>query len=200
VFFMAGMVQATTKPERALRVLIVDDNHDAADSLGWLVRLWGYDCQVAYDGAAGVAAACGYQPQCLVLDISMPVLDGYAVAQQLHRKPGLENAKFIALTAYSDETHTRWAREAGFDFQLVKPADLKELERLLNMLDEMLRLAGKTEQLARRNAVLAGETKELLQEVKGDLKEVKQDLKEVKQELREVKENKSEGTAGPPGA
>jgi CheY-like chemotaxis protein len=177
---------------RPLNVLVIDDNHDAADSLAVLLKLWGYPNRVAYDGTTGLEMARAYRPDCLVLDINMPGLDGYSVARQVRREPGLERTKLVALTAYSDELHTRWAQEAGFDLHLVKPTDPSELERTLLMLNEVIRLASKTEELAKQNVVLAGETKELLEEVKADIKEVKEDVKELREELREVKEERTD--------
>jgi CheY-like chemotaxis protein len=189
---MEATLSVPAETTRVLRVLVVDDNRDAADSLCLLLRLWGYECQAAYDGATGMTAASSFRPDCLVLDIGLPLLDGYAVAQQVRQQPGLDRAKLIALTAYSDARHVRRAREVGFDFHLVKPADPSELERILNMLNELIQLAGKTEELARQNVVLAGETKELLQEVKADIQDVKQEVQELKQDLQEVKESLAE--------
>jgi two-component system, OmpR family, response regulator len=186
-------VEATISRTRArpIKILVIDDNQDAADSLSILLRMWGYPNRVAYDGRTGLEMARAYRPDCLVLDINMPGLDGYTVARQVRREPGLERTKLVALTAYSDEAHSRRAREAGFDLHLVKPTDLSELERILHMLNEVIRLAGKTEELARQNVALAGETKELLKEVKEDIKEVKEDVKELRQEIREVKEERA---------
>ena len=120
-----------------LHVLVVDDNKDAADSLCMLLRLWGYDCRVAYDGAAGLRAARDYQPDCLLLDIAMPGLDGYTLARTVRAQPGLKRAKLIAMTAYSDETHIRHSREAGFDLHLVKPTDPFEIKRLMDMFNRL---------------------------------------------------------------
>lgn len=191
-----------------MRILIVDDNRDAADSLATLVELWGHAPRVAYDGHDGLAAACEQYPDCLILDINMPRIDGYTLAR-LVRQRGLERVKLVALSANSDAAHVRRVEEAGFDYRLTKPADLNELERMLKMVESILRLAEKTEQLAKknvaiterteqladRNAALAGETKQLLEEVKEELKEIKEDVKEVKgdvqnikDEIREVKE------------
>jgi len=186
---MAGNVE-TPPPKRRLRVLVVDDNRDAADSLGTLLNLWGYDYRVAYDGTAGWEIACAYRPNCFLLDIRMPGLDGYTLAGRVRQHPELKEAKLVALSAYSDEAHVRRAVEAGFDYRLVKTADPTEVERLLNMLNDIMQLAGRTEQLARKSVTLSSETKELLQEVKEDIREVKEEVKELREELREVKEGK----------
>jgi CheY-like chemotaxis protein len=173
---------------RALHVLVVDDNRDAADSLCILLRQWGFDCQVAYDGAAGLRAACDYQPDCLLLDITMPGLDGYTLARKVRTLPSLNRTKLIALTAYSDEAYVRRSREAGFDLHLVKPTEPLEIKRLMDMLSKVVQLAGKTEEMARQNVAVATETKELIKEVKDDMKEVKADIKEIKEDVRELKE------------
>jgi CheY-like chemotaxis protein len=194
---MAGNGEAETQAQQALRVLVVDDNRDAADSLSTLLKMKGHDVRVAYDGVAGFEAARAHRPDCLLLDIAMPRLDGYELARRVRQLPGLERSKLVALTAYADETHRRRAREAGFDHHLVKPADLDEIERILNMLHEVVRLANRTEELARQNAALAREAQELLQEMKEDIREVKEEMKGLKEELRECKE---EGREGPRGA
>jgi CheY-like chemotaxis protein len=179
---------ARTRTERALHVLVVDDNRDAADSLCILLKMWGFECRAAYDGVAGLEEARNYRPDCLVLDIAMPRMDGYTLAQQIRRQPGLEGTKLVALTAYSDERHARWVKESGFDYHLVKPADLQELERILHMLHEVVKLASRTEELARQNVELASETRDLLKEVKEDIQEIKDEVKELKEDLQSRKE------------
>jgi CheY-like chemotaxis protein len=130
-----GTVQQLT--QRVLHVLVVDDNRDAADSLCMLLRLWGYECRTAYDGAAGLQAACEYRPDCLLLDIAMPGMDGYTLARRVRTQPGLDHARLVALTAFSDETHVRRSQEAGFDFRLVKPTDPLEIKRLLEKVGKL---------------------------------------------------------------
>src|SRR5262245_49345056 len=117
------MVEDVTAPPpgHRLQVLVVDDNRDAADTLCIVLKLWGYEARAVYDGAAALVAARDFAPHCLVLDIGLPILDGYRVAERVRRLPGLENTKLIALTAYSDEAHLRRVREVGFDHHLVKP-------------------------------------------------------------------------------
>jgi len=103
-----------------------------------LLRLWGYDCQAAYHGAAGLQAACDYRPDCLLLDIAMPGLDGYTLARKVRAQPGLDRAKLVALTAYSDETHVRRSQEAGFDLHLIKPTEPMEMRRLMDTLSKVV--------------------------------------------------------------
>jgi CheY-like chemotaxis protein len=185
---MTGQLEAGARAERALHVLVVDDNKDAADSLSLLLRMWGYDCRVAYDGPSAWEAACTHHPDCMLLDIGLPHMDGYDVAERVRRQPGMERVKLVAVTAYADEAHRRRIQETGFDYHMVKPADPAELRGLMEMLNEVLRLAGRTEELARQSVALAGQTNELLEGVKEDVREVREDLKELKQITEHVQE------------
>jgi response regulator RpfG family c-di-GMP phosphodiesterase len=133
----------------------------------------------------------------------MPGLDGFRLARAVRAQPGLERAKLIALTAYSDEEYVRCSREAGFDLHLVKPTDPLEIKRLMDMLNELVQLAGKTQEMIRQNVAQASETTELIKEVKADIKEVKEDMKEIKEDVKELKEEvrevKETRTEEPPG-
>jgi two-component system, OmpR family, response regulator len=180
----------------AIRVLIVDDNQDAADSLALLLGLRNYEVRVAYNGLDGLRIARDYVPDCVISDISMPGLDGYALARAIRAEPSLAGMKLVALSAYSDDEHVRRVAEAGFDHRLTKAADTQELCEVLGMIEHIKELATKTQELARQNVSLAGETKDLLKEVKQDVKEVKQEVKELKQEVKELKE-KSDDDAAP---
>jgi CheY-like chemotaxis protein len=176
--------------DRPLRVLVIDDHRDSADTLAALTGMWGYEVRTAYDGASALAAAEGFRPDLWVIDIGMPRMDGYAVARTVRQRPALRSAKLVALTAWSGEPHQRLAREAGFDHYLTKPADPADLKRMLTMLAQALKLCERTEALAHQNVELARETRELLLEVKDELKEVRDELRDVKEELREVKEDR----------
>ena len=90
--------------EKRVHVLVVDDNRDAADSLCMILRLWGYDCKAAYDGAGGLQAACEHRPDYLFIDLAMPEMDGYTLARRVRTQPGLDRAKLVALTAFAEET------------------------------------------------------------------------------------------------
>jgi CheY-like chemotaxis protein len=114
-----------------LRVLVVDDNRDAADSLAVLLRLWGHEARTAHDGVSAVKAAGSYRPQAALLDIGLPGLDGYEVARRLRGDPALEGLLLVAVTGYGQEIDRRQSREAGFDCHLVKPVDLAKLQELL---------------------------------------------------------------------
>ncbi len=115
----------------ACRVLVVDDNVDAADSLGMLLRLAGQEVRVAYDGPTALALAPEFRPQVVVLDLGMPSMDGFAVARRLREQPGFRDALLVALTGWGNEEDKRRTREAGFDHHMVKPADPAALQALL---------------------------------------------------------------------
>ncbi len=118
-------MQDTTKQvwpiNNRLRVLIADDNRDAADSLAFLVRIWGHDARVAYDGQEALNIALAFQPQIGFLDLGMPKLDGYQLCRQIRWDMSLSEMVLVALTAYSDEETRLRVRAAGFDHHLVKP-------------------------------------------------------------------------------
>jgi two-component system OmpR family response regulator len=187
----------TTEEPGGFRVLIVDDNRDAADTLAVLARVWGYDVRAAYDGEAGWEAARAFRPHCLLSDIGLPRLDGFALARRLRKQPELRDTKLVAITAYAAPVYDEMAKEAGFDYFFAKPADLEVLGRLLKMLQEAVKLAQRTEALAQQNVELAKETKELLTEVREEIKEVKHELREVREEIREVKEAQAKDGGGP---
>jgi DNA-binding response OmpR family regulator len=108
-----------------LRVLVADDNRDAADSLAMLLRLWGHEAAVAYDGLAAVQTAADWPPDVVLLDVGMPRLDGYAVAQRLRGLPA-GAPLVLAVTGYGDEAH-RVRGRGLFDDYLLKPLDTNAL-------------------------------------------------------------------------
>jgi CheY-like chemotaxis protein len=112
-------------------VLVVDDLADAADTLVWLLTSWGYDAVASYGGAAAVEAASLHPPDVVLLDLGMPGMDGFKVAQRLREKPRCETSVFIAVTGYGPATCGDGAREAGFDYYLLKPIDPDQLRQLL---------------------------------------------------------------------
>jgi PAS domain S-box-containing protein len=120
---------AAAAPRR--RVLVVDDNRDVAQSLAMLLELPGHDVRVAYDGPGALEAAGQFRPEVVLLDISLPGMDGYEAARQLRRLPGLEGALLVALTGWGQEEDRRRSADAGFDEHLLKPATLTALQKLL---------------------------------------------------------------------
>jgi signal transduction histidine kinase/CheY-like chemotaxis protein len=113
------------------RVLVVDDNRDAADSLGALLQMLGADARVAYDGLSALEAAASFRPDAVFLDIGMPDMGGTEVARQLRLRPEGRTARLIALTGWGQQHDRRLTREAGFDHHLVKPAELASLQAVL---------------------------------------------------------------------
>jgi two-component system CheB/CheR fusion protein len=114
-----------------LRVLLVDDNVDAARSLGILLGFWGHDVRLVHDGPAALDAVPDYEPDVVLLDIGLPRLDGYAVASLLRSENHNPSLLIIAMTGYGQEEDRRRSVSAGFDHHLVKPIDLHHLEHLL---------------------------------------------------------------------
>jgi PAS domain S-box-containing protein len=115
----------------ATRVLVIEDNRDAAETLQELLEAWEYEVAVAYTGTAALEMARELQPAIVVCDLGLPGMDGYAVAAALREDPATASAHLIALTGYGDDEDRRRAREAGFDVHLTKPLDPPALQRLL---------------------------------------------------------------------
>jgi CheY-like chemotaxis protein len=113
------------------RVLLVEDNVDAAEALAELLRMWGHEVDVVHDGASAVGRAGEARPDVVLLDIGLPGMDGYQVAGALRALPELQGALLVALTGYGQEADRRRSAAAGFDHHLVKPVDLEELKRLI---------------------------------------------------------------------
>jgi signal transduction histidine kinase/CheY-like chemotaxis protein len=122
------------------RILIVDDNRDAAESLGILLNIRGHEVRVVYDGAAALEAMFCFQPAVVLLDLGMPGMDGYQVARRLRQQPVLKEVTLIALTGWGQEEDCRRCREAGFDHHLIKPVGLDTLEALLASLPSLSRV------------------------------------------------------------
>jgi len=118
-------------PSANHRILVVDDNVDAAESSAAVLRLDGHEVQVAWDGPAALQAAEHFRPDVVLLDIGLPGMDGYEVARRLRTMPVLADVVLIALSGYGGEQHAERCRQAGFDCHLVKPAALEQLEALI---------------------------------------------------------------------
>lgn len=116
---------------RPHRILVVDDNRDAADSTGTLLLLWGHAVRVAYDGAKAIELAREYRPDSCLVDIGMPGMNGCQVAEQLRREMGSHQMLLIAMTGFDREGDRALCREAGFDDFLVKPVDMVALRDIL---------------------------------------------------------------------
>jgi PAS domain S-box-containing protein len=129
-----GQEAAPAAPEGgldALRVLVVDDNRDAGDSLAQVLVMLGAQVRVAADGTQALAAFAQFDPHVVLLDIGMPGMNGYDVARAIRERFPRQQAALVALTGWGQEEDRRRAREAGFDHHLVKPAEIRQLQRLL---------------------------------------------------------------------
>ena len=113
-----------------MRVLVVEDSVDSAETLALLLERWGYDVKVAHDGAGALQAARQFHPQIILLDIGLPDMDGYAVAHRL-RGEELGGEMLVALTGYGEAQDRARAQQAGFDRHLTKPVDPDALQKLL---------------------------------------------------------------------
>lgn len=109
------------------KILVVDDNVDAADTTAFVLQAHGFSVQVAYGGREALAVAHASPPTLIFLDIGMPFLDGYQVAMAVRADEVLRNVRLVALTAWGDEESRRKAKAAGFDLHLTKPAKMNEL-------------------------------------------------------------------------
>jgi PAS domain S-box-containing protein len=126
-----GEPAVSTRARAALRVLVVDDNSDSADSLAVWLELTGHDVRTAYDGQQALAVARELRPDVIFLDIGMPGMSGYEVARRLREQPETRDVLLLAMTGWGQEEDRRRSREAGFDEHLVKPLDPKGLEERL---------------------------------------------------------------------
>jgi CheY-like chemotaxis protein/anti-sigma regulatory factor (Ser/Thr protein kinase) len=118
------------------RLLVVDDNVDAAETIAKLLRLSGYDTECVYDGPTALAAVQRKQPDVVVLDIGLPGMDGYEVARRLRAQDDSRRTSLIAVTGYGQENDRQRSLQAGFDEHFTKPVDPEELERFISRYTE----------------------------------------------------------------
>ena len=116
------------------RVLVVDDNLDAAESLAILMRLAGHEVRMAFDGIEAVKTAETFQPHIVFLDLGLPKLSGSEAARQIRQHPWSQGMILVALTGWGHDKDRRKSREVGFDDHLVKPANLEDLTKIINRL------------------------------------------------------------------
>jgi len=120
-----------TRTARPLRLLIVDDNEDAAATLNDLLAAIGHDTRVAHDGPAALRIAREFRPEVALLDIGLPVMDGHELGQRLAALLAKTPPKLIAVSGYGQDVDRARSRAAGFDEHLVKPVDVDRLEPML---------------------------------------------------------------------
>lgn len=130
-FSREGKSAAKTLTPESCRVLVVDDNRDAADVLSRMLRMSGQDVHTAYDGAQAVSAAEAIRPELILMDIGMPKLNGYDAASRIRDAPWGKEVFLVALTGWGQEEDRRRSAAAGFDRHLVKPVELQALHEIL---------------------------------------------------------------------
>jgi CheY-like chemotaxis protein len=123
----------TPEPPRP-RILVVDDNEDAAELLAEVLEARGLATRVAHDGPAALDVARSFDPELALLDIGLPEMDGYELARRLRAQPGGDRLRLIALTGYQATSDPEVTRGARFDAHLVKPVDIAKLESLVREL------------------------------------------------------------------
>jgi two-component system, chemotaxis family, CheB/CheR fusion protein len=117
-----------------MRILVVDDDRDTADSMAILLQMHGHEVAAAYNGLSALLEASNRHPDVVLLDLGMPAMDGYELAKSLrHRIP---EAVLIALSGYTQDAHKTHAREAGIDHYLIKPVDPLQLHQLFVLPDD----------------------------------------------------------------
>lgn len=127
----AAIAPAATGAAANQRVLVVDDNIDAAQSLATILQFEGCDTQIAHDGEAALDLARSFLPDAVVLDIGLPQISGYEICRRMRQQPWGRDMVIIALTGWGQDEHRRRSHEAGFDHHLVKPVDPTLLSELL---------------------------------------------------------------------
>jgi two-component system OmpR family response regulator len=113
------------------RVLLVDDNADSSEPLSLLLQSKGFDTRIATDGEAALGIADEFLPDCVVLDLGLPDMDGYEVARRLRARPTGADLVLVALTGWAGQDVRNRAADAGFDYHLVKPVNWEEFERIV---------------------------------------------------------------------
>ena len=128
---LSAPIESALPSAKCCRVLVVDDNVDATESLAMLLTMTGHEVHMAYDGPSALEAAIAVRPDVMLLDIGLPGLTGHEVATRIREHATLNNIVLIAMTGYGHEADLKSSRDAGFDHHLVKPADFAEVQRIL---------------------------------------------------------------------
>ena len=129
-------VEVAERKEPTLRVLVVDDNVHAAQTMAMLVESLGHEVQTAYDGPVALETAINCRPHVVLLDIGLPGMNGYEIAKRIRQEPVVQNAVLAAVTGYGQQIDRQRSREAGFDHHLVKPADFAQVKQILATVSE----------------------------------------------------------------
>lgn len=131
---MASATQDRGAAAAKRRLLVVDDNKDAAESMSMLLEMWGHEVAFAYDGPSALQTAKQWQPEAVFLDIGLPGMDGYEVAERLRELPQARDVVLIAITGYGQEDDRLRSQRAGIDHHLVKPVAPDALRNLIDSL------------------------------------------------------------------
>jgi CheY-like chemotaxis protein len=123
-------VTPATAPRR-FRILVVDDNHDSALSMAMMLQIMGHDTRTAHDGESAVSTAETFLPEVMLLDIGLPKLNGYEVAQRIREKTWGQSMYLIAVTGWGQDEDRQRSSEVGLNLHMVKPVEPAALEKLL---------------------------------------------------------------------
>jgi CheY-like chemotaxis protein len=126
-----GVIETARPSAQTSRVLVVEDNMDAADMFVMTLQMFGHEVQAAYSGQTALNMALEYQPDFVMLDIGLPDMDGYEVARRLRQLPETKDVRLIAMTGFGQDSDRQRSQEAGFDLHLVKPVAPEKLQELL---------------------------------------------------------------------
>lgn len=127
-----------------LCILVIDDNQDAADVLGMLLRVLGHQVHIAHGGRAALERVELLHPDLIFLDLGMPHIDGYEVARHVRQDPRLTGTRLIAVTGYADQRRRELAAEAGFDDYLIKPTNVADLQAVIGRTRDALLKTGQS--------------------------------------------------------
>jgi CheY-like chemotaxis protein len=129
---LEASVATSEAAEPPQHVLVVEDNEAVAEALARLLTQWGHDVQVAHDGLEAIQAARAQPPDTVLLDLCLPGMDGYQVAEQLRVQAGLDAARVVAITGDEPQENLAWSRQVGIHHRLVKPIDPAQLQDVLH--------------------------------------------------------------------
>jgi CheY-like chemotaxis protein len=129
-----GDGEAPAQPTVGHRILLADDNVDAATSLALMLQMMGHEVRTAHDGLEAVAAASEFRPDLILMDIGMPKLNGYDACRRIREQPGGKDVVMVALTGWGQDEDKRRSEEAGFNTHLIKPVEPATIENLLTEL------------------------------------------------------------------
>jgi two-component system CheB/CheR fusion protein len=127
----AAAAAAPRNGHQSRRLLLIDDNVDAVESLALLLSADGHQVRTAYEGTTALALAEDFHPDLVILDIGLPGMDGYEVAREIRSRPTIGSPTLVALTGYGQQEDRKRARAAGFDHHFIKPADVRALQKLI---------------------------------------------------------------------